>query len=104
MLKVTDVDYVKDYELLLTFNDGTRKLVDLKPYLTGEVFGELLDLDKFTQYGLTGYTIEWANGADLAPEFLQDNLLGLFHGRIYIQLACDFRRIMSCGLQLFGCC
>ena len=72
MLKVTDVDYVKDYELLLTFNDGTRKLCDLKPYLTGEVFGELLDRDKFIQYGLTGYTIEWANGADLAPEFLHD--------------------------------
>ena len=29
MLKVTDVDYVKDYELLLTFSDGTRKLCDL---------------------------------------------------------------------------
>ncbi len=72
MLRVTDVDYVKDYELLLTFNDGTRKLADLKPYLTGEVFGELLDPDKFIQYGLTGYTIEWANGADLAPEFLYD--------------------------------
>ena len=72
MLKVTDVDYVKDYELLLSFNNGTRKQVDLKHYLTGEVFGELLDLDKFTQYGLTGYTIEWVNGADLAPEFLHD--------------------------------
>ena len=72
MLRITDVDYVKDYELLLTFSDGTRKLCDLKPYLTGEVFGELLDLEKFTQYGLTGYTIEWANGADLAPEFLHD--------------------------------
>ena len=72
MLKVTDVDYVKDYELLLTFSDGTRKLCALKPYLTGEVFGELLDRDKFIQYGLTGYTIEWANGADLAPEFLHD--------------------------------
>ena len=72
MLKVTDVDYVKDYELLLTFSDGTRKLCDLKPYLTGEVFGELLDRDKFIQYGLTGYTIEWANGADLDPEFLHD--------------------------------
>ena len=35
--------------LLLTFSDGTRKLCDLKPYLTGEVFGELLDLDKFIQ-------------------------------------------------------
>ena len=72
MLKIIDVDYVKDYELMLTFNDGTRKLADLKPYLTGEVFGELLDLDKFIPYGLTGYTIEWANGVDLAPEFLHE--------------------------------
>ena len=72
MLKVKDVDYIKDYELLLTFSDGSRKRVDLQPYLTGEVFGELLDRDKFVQYGLTSYTIEWANGADLAPEFLYE--------------------------------
>lgn len=72
MLKITDAEYVKDYILLLTFNDGTRKLCDLKPYLYGEVFEELLDIEKFVQYGLTGYTIEWANGADLAPEFLHD--------------------------------
>jgi hypothetical protein len=72
MLKVTDAEYVKDYELLLTFNDGVRKLADLKPYLSGEVFGDLLDINQFVQYGLTGYTIEWANGADLAPEFLYD--------------------------------
>lgn len=70
MLKVIDVDYLKDYELLLRFNDGVSKFVDLRPYLTGEVFGELMDLEKFTQYGLTRSTIEWENGADLAPEFL----------------------------------
>ena len=29
MLKVTDVDYVKEYKMILTFNDGKRKLVDL---------------------------------------------------------------------------
>lgn len=72
MLKVTDADYIKNYELMLTFNDGSKKVADLQPYLTGEVFGELLDHDKFIQYGLTGYTIEWANGADLAPEFLYE--------------------------------
>lgn len=72
MLRVVDVDYIKDYELLITFNDGIRKRVDLRPYLSGEVFGELLDKDKFIQYGLTRTTIEWANGADLAPEFLHD--------------------------------
>lgn len=72
MLKVIDVDYIKDYELLLTFSDGQRKKVDLQPYLTGEVFGELLDKSKFIQYGLTRVTIEWSNGADLAPEFLYE--------------------------------
>lgn len=72
MLRVTDVDYIKDYQLLLTFSDGKKKMVDLRPYLTGEVFGELLDREKFIQYGLTTYTIEWANGADLAPEFLYE--------------------------------
>ena len=73
MLRVIDVDYIKDYELLITFNDHSKKKVDLKLFLTGEVFGELLDKSKFIQYGLTRNTIEWANGADLAPEFLYEN-------------------------------
>ena len=72
MLRVIDVDYIKDYKLLVTFSDGSKKEVDLEPYLTGEVFGELLNKDKFIQYGLTRTTIEWANGADLAPEFLHE--------------------------------
>jgi len=36
------------------------------------VFGELLDKHKFIQYALTSMTIEWANGVDLAPEFLYE--------------------------------
>lgn len=72
MLRIVNVDYIKDYELPVTFNDGSRKRVDLEPYLTGGVFGELLDKHKFIQYGLTPTTIEWANGADLAPEFLYE--------------------------------
>lgn len=72
MLRVVDVDYIRNYEILVTFNNGIRKKIDLEPYLTGEVFGELLDKDKFIQYGLTRVTIEWANGADLAPEFLYE--------------------------------
>lgn len=70
MLKVVDVDYIKDFTLRVAFNNGAVKYVDLQNYLTGEVFGELSDPAKFIQYGLTRTTIEWANGADLAPEFL----------------------------------
>ncbi len=72
MLKVKDVDYCGGYVLDLLFNNGERRLVDLCPFLEGEVFGELRDKDKFTQYGLTRVTIEWANGADFAPEFLYE--------------------------------
>lgn len=72
MLRVIDVDYISDYKLLVTFSDGNRKIVNLEPYLKGEVFGELLDKEKFVQYGLTRVSIEWANGADLAPEFLYE--------------------------------
>jgi len=46
MLRVIDVEYIKDYELLLKFNDGVVKKVDLLPYLTGDIFGELVDLNK----------------------------------------------------------
>lgn len=72
MLKVKDVDYCGGYVLKLLFSNGERKIVDLLPFLEGEVFGELRDPDKFIQFGLTRITIEWANGADLAPEFLYE--------------------------------
>ena len=72
MLRVKDVDYQGDYRLALTFSDGVRKLVDLEPHLTGEVFSPLRDKQQFIQYALTPITIEWANGADLAPEYLYE--------------------------------
>ncbi|MGN0258785.1 MAG: DUF2442 domain-containing protein [Bacteroides sp.] len=73
MIRVIDVDYIKDYVLEMTFSDGTRKRMDFKPMLQGEVFGELIDREKFVQYGLTRNTIEWANGADIAPEYLYEH-------------------------------
>ena len=73
MIRVVDVDYIKDYTLEMTFSDGVRKRMDFRPILQGEVFGELIDKAKFVQYGLTKSTIEWANGADIAPEYLYEH-------------------------------
>ncbi len=72
MLRVKDVDYQGDYKLALTFSDGVHKVVDLEPHLKGEGFGSLRDKDQFIQYALTPVTIEWTNGADLAPEYLYE--------------------------------
>lgn len=71
-LHVTELTYVEQYRLRLTFNNGVTKVVDLQHELDGEIFAPLVSLPFFRQVYLnkeTG-TIEWPNGADFAPEFL----------------------------------
>jgi hypothetical protein len=70
MLWVTKAEYANEYKLLLTFNNNVTKLVDLKNSLYGEVFEPLKDIEKFKQFELSDWTVEWYNGADLAPEYL----------------------------------
>ena len=72
MLKITDVEYIKEFELLLTFNDGKVKRVDLKDKLNGSIFEPLKDRRNFIQFGLIHGTIEWSCGADVAPEYLYE--------------------------------
>lgn len=72
MLRVTDVEYKGGYILLCTFSTGEKKTVDLTPLLKFPAFEELKDEKMFIQFGLDG-TIFWANGADIAPEYLYEN-------------------------------
>ena len=71
MLKVIDVDYLGEYKLHLIFNNNTNGWVDLQNILTFPVYAGLKDRQQFMQFGLVNGTIQWANGADLAPEYLQ---------------------------------
>lgn len=73
-LHVDRVIYLREYQLRLTFNDGTIKDVDLSGELDGEVFEPLRDLSFFRKVyvNLETGTIEWPNGADFAPEFLAE--------------------------------
>ena len=67
---VTAVQYMGDYKLKLTFNNGVTGVIELQPELYGEIFEPLQDKSLFQQVYPTGRTIEWPNGADFAPEFL----------------------------------
>lgn len=70
LIWVTEAKYVEGYKIALTFNDGVRKVVDLSHRLYGALFEPLRDLDKFKDFRLNGWTIQWSNDADLAPEYL----------------------------------
>ncbi len=69
---VVDAEHLEGNKLLLTFENGVRKVVDLEPHLEGEIFEPLQDREYFQQVYVNEdtETIEWPNGADLAPEFL----------------------------------
>ncbi len=73
-LHISKVKYIKGYTLQVTFNNGVVKLVDLQHELEGEVFEPLKQIDVFRQVAVNPdtKTIEWANGADFAPEFLDE--------------------------------
>ena len=72
ILSVKNVDYLGDYTLLCTFNDGVKKKVDLSSLLKYPAYKELADKKKFVQFGLD-QTIFGFNGADIAPEYLYDH-------------------------------
>lgn len=73
LIRITGVEYVKDYTMRLEFSNGKVKLVDFLPLLKGILFEPLKDLRNFVQFGLTHWTLEWYNGADFAPDYLYRN-------------------------------
>ena len=72
LLTITDVEYLGNYSLLCSFNNGQRRKVDLTPLLAYPAFADLRDKGNFIQFGLD-HTIFWANGADIAPEYLYEH-------------------------------
>jgi len=72
MHSVKIAKYLKDYEIILTFEDNVKKIVDLFPYLYGEIFEPLKDISYFKRFKVNEDTdtIEWENGADMSPDFL----------------------------------
>ena len=67
---VTRAKYVRDYLIEVKFNDGTKKVIDFEPWLTGPIFKPLKKKEYFKNFFLDGPTIAWPNGADIAPETL----------------------------------
>jgi uncharacterized protein DUF2442 len=71
VVRVRGVQVRHDRVVTLEFTDGTRREVDLEPYLWGPVFEEIrTDPSLFREVRVQDGTIAWPNGADLAPETL----------------------------------
>ena len=70
LIKVVNVDYIKDYIVDLKYSNGEKKRVDFFPLLKSGKKQQLLNKYNFILFGLNHWTLEWYNGVDFAPDFL----------------------------------
>jgi hypothetical protein len=71
-LAVKGVKALPNYKLLLTFENDEIRLFDMSPYLDKGIFKELKDSSLFNTVKVNFDSVEWANEADLDPEFLYE--------------------------------
>ena len=75
--RIRAVSVLGPYRLAVTFNDGVQGVVDLVDLVNGEdpgIFAPLKNPDYFSQVFLDFGALTWPNGADLAPEWMHDEV------------------------------
>ncbi|WP_404420811.1 DUF2442 domain-containing protein [Nibricoccus sp. IMCC34717] len=84
LLKVLSLKYCGGYRVEVRFSDGNEGIIDLKDHIWGEVFEPLKNESEFAKMEIKWGTIAWSCGADLAPEFLRDVLLGKDSSQVHV--------------------
>lgn len=69
---VVAAEYLSGYKIKITFDNGVARIADCAPWLKGEVFEPLKDVEYFQRFFVDGWTVSWPNGADIAPETLYE--------------------------------
>lgn len=79
--RITDVSHVKDYELKLSFSDGTVAVLDFRDRIVGRggVFRPLESIEEFSQVVVDreAGTLVWPNGVDFCPDVLYAEATGM---------------------------
>jgi Protein of unknown function (DUF2442) len=78
-LEVTEAKYVSGYKLLLTFNDGSVRVVDFGPFLAkarNPDTTDYRDLKKFKRFHIQDGDLMWGDYQMIFP------IMDLYHGTI----------------------
>jgi len=74
---VTEAKAMPGYRLWVRFSDSSQGEVDLREFITSdsrEIVRQLIDPAVFGSLTVDSDTVVWANGFDLAPEYLRARL------------------------------
>ncbi len=65
-----DVIAIDDYKLIITFNNGEKRIYDMKENLKFKFYEKLKNKEVFKNVKIDGINIQWITGEDIAPEEL----------------------------------
>ena len=78
LIWIISAEYLGDYLLKLTFNDGAVKIFDGKDIITKPLYQVLQSQAVFQRFELDGWTVSWENGKiDIAPEYLYEHAIAV---------------------------
>lgn len=72
MNRIKNVQALDDYKLLVTFDNGEKKIKDMKPYLDKGVFKKLKDEKIFKSVKLAYGTVTWGDNIDLCADSIYE--------------------------------
>ena len=74
LYQVKEFSIVLPFTLDISFNDGLIRRIFFLPFLRGEIYGPLKDIQLFERVALDteAHTLVWPNGADFDPATLHD--------------------------------
>ena len=76
LVRIKSVEPLEKFTVRLGFTDGTKRDVDLEPFLRGKVFESLRQNQtafRAVRVDEKAGTIVWENGADIDPDVLYHN-------------------------------
>ena len=72
MNRIKDVQALENYQILVTFDNGEKRIKDMKPYLEKGVFKKLKDKTLFKSVKLAYGTVSWGNDIDLCADSIYE--------------------------------
>ena len=74
-VRVCSVEPLQEFKVLVAFDNGARREIDLEIYLHGPIFEPVRNNPaQFRAMKIEGGTIAWDNGADIDPDVLYYDL------------------------------
>jgi len=67
------VSPLEDYNILVTFDNGEKRIFDVKPYFEYPAYKELRINALFRTVKPAGLSVEWIHGQDVCPDELYFN-------------------------------